>query len=221
VLDSVLALSIVDNRAEYDYVFDIYLPIGIGVFVLFSSVIVVCAIRARRRPPGDVSRRSENNPLEASYAVVLAGVVAFLLAVTFSAEHQIDTVSLREKPAVTIDVIGSKWEWTFYYPALGVEHRSGTVGHQSLVVPVDEPIRFEFTSRDVIHAFWIPEIGFKRDAIPGATEVVVLDFDRRGRFLGHCAQFCGLRHADMWFPVEVVSVSRFRTWAASRGRVEV
>ena len=162
----------------------------------------------------------QSNRLEVSYAVVLGCIVALLLYVTFSAEHRIDTVSLTEKPVFTIDVVASKWEWTFYYRAIGVEHHSGTVGHQSLVVPVDEPVRFEITSRDVIHAFWIPEIGFKRDAMPGTTEVVVLDFDERGRFLGHCAQYCGLRHADMWFPVDVVSASRFRAWVASRGRAE-
>jgi cytochrome c oxidase subunit 2 len=218
VLAPLLLLAIVDNRAEYDHVFDIYVPIGVGVFLLFAALIVIFAVRGRRRPLAGVSRRHENNRLEAGYAVLLACVVGFLLYVTFSAEHQIDTVAMREKPAFTIDVVGSKWEWTFYYPATGVERHSGTVGHQSLVVPVNEPIRFDITSRDVIHAFWIPEIGFKRDAIPGAREVVVLAFDQRGRFLGRCAQFCGLRHADMWFPVDVVSASRFRAWVSSRGR---
>ncbi len=216
-----LALGLVDNRHEYQRVFDIYTPIAIGVFVLFTALILFFALRGRFRRPEEASRRHENNPLEISYAVLLACVVAFLLCVTFSAEHQIDTVSLSEHPKLTVDVVGSKWEWTFDYPAYGITHRSGAVGHQPLVVPVNEPIRFDLTSRDVIHAFWIPEIDFKRDAIPGGQEVVVLDFDRTGTFLGHCAQFCGLLHADMWFPVDAVSPARFAAWARSGGRASV
>lgn len=213
-----LLLGLVDNRHEYQRVFDIYVPIAVGVFVLFTILILFFAIRGRFRPPDQASPRHENNPLELSYAALLACVVAFLLYVTFSAEHQIDTVSLTAHPQLTVDVVGSKWEWTFDYPAYGISHHSGTVGHQPLVVPIDEPIRFNITSRDVIHAFWIPEIDFKRDAIPGEREVVVLDFDQAGAFLGHCAQFCGLDHADMWFPVDAVSPARFAAWARSGGK---
>lgn len=214
-----LASALVDNRAEYDHVFDIYVPIALGVFVLFTGLIVLFTMRGRRRPPDRAARWHENNVLEAGYAVLLAGMVAFLLYVTFSGEHRIDTVSLTEHPKLTVDVVGSKWEWTFLYPANGLTHRSGTVGHQALVVPIDEPIRFNITSRDVIHSFWIPEIGFKRDAIPGSRETVVLEFDQAGTFLGHCAEYCGAGHSEMWFPVYAISPTRFQRWMRSDGRL--
>lgn len=213
-----LTLGLVDTRHEYQHVFDIYVPIGVGVFLLFAGLIVAFAVRARFRAPERAARWHEHNPLEAVYAVLLACVAAFLLYVTFSAEHRIDSVSLKERPFLTVDVTASQWEWTFYYPGFRITHLSGYVGDQPLVVPIHEPVRFNILSRDVIHSFWIPELNFKRDAFPGAREVVVLDFPQAGRFVGHCAEFCGLRHAEMTFPVQAVSTSRFMSWARSGGR---
>jgi cytochrome c oxidase subunit 2 len=96
--------------------------------------------------------------------------------------------------------------------------RSGTVGRQPLVVPTGEPIRFDLVSADVIHAFWIPEVDYKHDLIPGSTQVTTLSFGRPGTFQGQCAEFCGLRHADMIFPVDAVSPARFSAWARAGGK---
>jgi cytochrome c oxidase subunit 2 len=205
--------ALVDTREQYDHVFSIYMPIAIGVFVLVVAAIAFAVLRYRRRPPEAAARWHENNPLEAGYVLVLVLTVAFLLYVTFAAEHKVDTVSARERPSVTVDVTGSKWEWTFRYPAYGVTERSGAVGRQPLVVPTDEAVRFNLTSADVIHSFWVPELRFKRDLIPGATEGVTLDFDHAGTFDGQCAEFCGLRHADMVFTVRALPPSQFLAWA--------
>jgi cytochrome c oxidase subunit 2 len=136
---------------------------------------------------------------------------------TFSAEHQTDTVANRQRPAVVINVVASKWEWTFNYRGYGFSTRSGTVGRQPLVVPAGVPVRFNLTSLDVIHSFWIPALRYKHDAIPGSTQVITLSFGR-GVFPGQCAEFCGLRHADMLFTAYAVSPSAFATWARSKGR---
>ncbi len=210
------APALVDTRHEYAHVFSIYVPIAIGVFAVVVAAIAFAVLRYRRRPPSAAARWHENNRLEGGYALVLAAVVAFLLYVSFSAEHQVDTVSAHQRPSLTVDVVGSKWEWTFHYPATSITEYSGTVGHEPLVVPVGEPIRFNLTSADVIHAFWVPELRFKRDLIPGTTESVTLDFDHAGTFGGQCAEFCGLRHADMVFTVRAVSPAQFATWAARR-----
>ena len=115
---------------------------------------------------------------------MLTGVVAFLLYLTFTAEHRVDTVSTRERPSVTVDVIGSKWEWTFRYRDYAITERSGTVGRQPLVVPTGEAVRFNLATVDVIHAFWVPEVRFKRDLIPGATQSVTLVFPDAGQLPG-------------------------------------
>lgn len=212
---TVPALSLVDTRAEYQHVFDIYVPIAIGVFSVIVVAVLFAVLRYRRRPPSAAARWHEHNPLEGAYAVVLVFVAAFLLYVTFSAEHQVDTVSAHERQSLTIDVTASKWEWTFGYPAYGITRRSGVVGDQPLVVPTNQPVRFVLRSADVIHSFFIPQLRFKRDLIPGRAEYVTLDFDRAGRFSGQCAEFCGLRHADMVFPVRALRAGAFAAW--SRG----
>ena len=83
-------------------------------------------------------------------------------------------------------------------------------------MPAGEAVRFNLTSVDVIHSFWIPALRYKHDAIPGSTQVITLLFSR-GVFPGQCAEFCGLRHADMIFTAHAVSRAAFTAWAQSRG----
>ncbi len=212
-----MIVGLVSTRTEYDHLFSIYLPIAIGVFALIVLVVLVVVLIYRRRPPERAARWHEHNPIEGTYAVLLACTAAFLLYLTFSAEHQTDTVANRQRAAVVIDVIASKWEWTFTYPGYGFSVRSGTVGRQPLVVPAGEAVRFNLTSLDVIHSFWIPALRYKHDAIPGSTQIITLSFGR-GVFPGQCAEFCGVRHADMLFTAYAVSPSAFATWARSKGR---
>jgi cytochrome c oxidase subunit 2 len=212
------AAALVDTRHEYLHLFSIYVPIAIGVFAVIVLAIAYCLLRYRRRPRELAARWHENNRLEGGYALVLAGVVAFLLYLTFTAEHRVDTVSARERPSVTVDVTGSKWEWTFRYRDYGITRRSGTIGRQLLVVPTGQAVRFNLSTVDVIHAFWVPEVRFKRDLIPGATESVTLVFPDAGTFQGQCAEFCGLRHADMLFSVRAVAPAAFAAWARSGGK---
>jgi cytochrome c oxidase subunit II len=209
--------GVISTRTVYDHLFSIYVPIAVGVFVLILGLVLVAVIVFRRRPPERAARWHENNPIEGTYAVLLACVAAFLLYLTFSAEHKVDTVANRQRPAVVIDVTGSKWEWTFTYPAFGFSVRSGTVGRQPLVVPADEAVRFRITSVDVIHSFWIPALRYKHDAIPGSVQIATLSFSP-GVFPGQCAEFCGLRHSDMIFVAHAVNPASFLTWARSRGR---
>jgi cytochrome c oxidase subunit II len=213
-----LAPGLVDTRHEYNHLFAIYVPIAIGVFAAIVLVVAFAMIRYRRRAPAQAARWHEHNPIEGTYAVLLALVVAFLLYLTFTAEHRVDTVANRERPGLTIDVTAAKWEWTFFYRRHGITVRSGTVGRQPLVVPAGVPIRFNLTSADVIHAFWIPHIRYKHDVIPGSTQVATLTFGKPGLFQGSCAEFCGLRHSDMLFAVRVVSPSAFRSWLSGGGR---
>lgn len=210
--------ALVSTHREYQRVFDIYVPIAIGVFALIFVAVLFAVLRFRRRPPERAARWHENNPLELGYAVLLACVVAFLLYVSFSAEHQVDAVSAHQRPSVTVDVTAAKWEWTFQYPAYGISERSGTVGRQVPVVPANQPVRFNLTSPDVIHAFWIPGLAYKHDAIPGSIQRITLSFPHTGLFSGQCAEFCGLRHADMVFTIRVVSAAQFAAWARSGGR---
>jgi cytochrome c oxidase subunit 2 len=212
----VITNALISTRHEYDWVFSIYVPIAAAVFLVVVLAVLFCVARyRRRRRPGG---RSENNRLEIGYATFLSLVVVFLLYVTFTAEHRVDTVSSRERPSLTVNVTAAKWEWVFTYPAYGISRHSGTVGRQPLVVPTNAAIRFNLTSIDVIHSFYVPQLEFKHDVFPGITQPITDTFTRAGTFAGECTQFCGLRHPDMIFYVDAVSPQRFSAWAHSRGR---
>ncbi len=207
-----------DTRQEYRQLFSIYVPIALGVFALIVLAMIFTTIRYRRRAGHEAARWHEHNRLEGGYVALLSAVVVFLLYLTFPAEHRVDTVANHERPAVTVQVTAAKWEWSFSYPAYGITLRSGTVGHQALVVPTGQPVRFDLQSLDVIHAFWIPHTDYKHDVIPGSVQVTTLAFPAPGVFQGECAEFCGLRHADMLFSVHAVSPAAFHAWAAAGGR---
>jgi cytochrome c oxidase subunit 2 len=206
-------LALVDTRHQYYRLFDIYVPIAIGVFALIFFTALFAVLRFRKRPVERAAVWDKHEPLEGAYALLLTLTVAFLLYLTFSAEHQVDTVANQERPAVTIDVTGAKWEWTFFYPAYGITIRSGTSGVTPFLVPTGQPVRFKLRSVDVIHALWIPYTRYKHDAIPGSTQVFTLAFPRAGLFDGQCAEFCGLRHADMLLAAKAVDPASFKAWA--------
>ena len=208
--------SLVDTRAEYDHVFSIYVPIAIGVFALVVLASLLAVLVYRRRPPERAARWHEHNRLEGAYAVLLTCVVAFLLYVTFSAEHRVDTVSARERPQLVVNVTAAKWEWHFSYPTYRIDRYSGASGQQDLVVPTGEAIRFRMTAVDVIHALWVPQLRFKHDLIPGSTQSATLTFSRPGTFSGQCAEFCGLLHSNMTFTVRAVPPAQFAAWARAQ-----
>lgn len=212
------ATGLVSTRQQYEHLFDIYVPIALGVFVVIALVALGAVLGYRRRPPEKAARWHEHHPVEATYAVILAGVVAFLLWETFTAEHKVDVVANTERGGVTIDVVAARWEWSFYYPQYHLTVRSGTTGLNTFWVPTNEPIHFYLSSVDVIHAFWIPELRYKHDNFPGRTQEVTLTFTNPGLFGGQCAVFCGLNHSEMVFNARAVGPARFASWAASRGR---
>jgi cytochrome c oxidase subunit II len=206
--------ALISTRHEFWSLADIYGPIAIGVFVIVFLTVLWAVLRYRRRQ--QPARWHENNPLEVGYAVLLTLVVAFLLYETYAHEHRVDTVANRERPSLVINVTGARWEWEFAYPAYGIVQHSGMVGDQPLVVPVNEAIRFNMTSIDVIHGFWIPELEFKHDLFPGKVQFQILTFTRTGTFQGQCSVFCGLRHPEMIFRVRALTPSAFATWVRSQ-----
>jgi cytochrome c oxidase subunit 2 len=205
--------SLVSTRSEFDRLASIYLPIAIGVFALVLALTLLTVLHYWRHPR--VSGPSDLPRTEGAYAVLLALVAALLIYLSLSAEHKVDTVASHERPSLTVDITAAKWEWEFDYPGFGIVHRSGTVGDQPLVVPANRAIRFNLASQDVIHAFWVPELRFKRDLIHGTIEHITLTFTQVGSFKGQCAEFCGLRHSEMVFTVKVLQPARFATWLAA------
>jgi cytochrome c oxidase subunit 2 len=204
---------LVSTRHEYNQLFDVYVPIALAVFVIVAGTILVTVLRYRRRPLDEAGGRSEAPVAELLYVLGLAGIVALLVSLTFSSEAKVDRVSAR--PGLRVNVTASKWKWRFSYPDYGISIVSADLRPSTLYVPTDETVRFRLVSLDVIHSFYVPALRFKRDAFPGKATTFDLVFDRP-RFMGQCAEFCGLYHADMRFSVEVMPAAEFRSWVAGQ-----
>src|SRR5439155_2949962 len=86
-------------------------------------------------------------------------------------------------------------------------------------VPVGEPVEISLRSADVIHSFWVPSIGGKRDLIPGHPTGLWVQADSPGVYRGQCSQFCGLQHAHMALLVVAEPRDRFAQWTSNQRRV--
>ena len=120
---------------------------------------------------------------------------------------------LREpgtRAGARIEVSGEQYWWRVRYA--GFEGVAPVTLANEVWLPVGERTRFELTSPDVIHAFWVPELGGKLDVIPGRRNTLVLEPTRTGVFAGACAEFCGTSHARMRFTAVVVTRAEFAAW---------
>jgi cytochrome c oxidase subunit 2 len=207
-------LATQSTRQEFEDLFSLYLAIGITVAVLVWAAIAYALIRRRRREGVGPREIAWAKPLEGVWIALVAAVVVVLLVSTFRTEGRVDPV--RGDPRQTVRVVAFQWGWRFSYPGTGITTTGDSHRLPVLVVPSGIPVRFELTSRDVIHAFWIPQQKFKRDAFPNRVTDFDLVFDPGVTTTGRCAEFCGLEHDRMNFQVAAMSPDRFARWLRSR-----
>lgn len=204
---------------EAHIMWNLWLGVWIAVLVVFVVVfamIMYAPIRYRRRStdaPAPPQIRY-NLPLEALYTIAPVIMVAVFFFHTVEVQ---DAVTRDvENPDHTIEVVGSKWQWTFNYLEPEATNGEGVFDEGTpealakLYLPVNETVRFEMYSPDVIHSFWIPEFYYKLDVVPGVIpgvdgpSHVTLTPNRKGVFTGRCAELCGTYHSRMMFEVHVV-----------------
>ena len=186
----------------------------VGGIVL--ALILFVIVRFRRRGDDSIpSQREYNYPLEITYTIIPLIIVAGLFYFTVKTQEKVQAIS--STPAVRVEVTGFQWGWQFQYQGTGVTIASQGSDRPVLVLPVDQTTRITLVSVDVVHAFYVPEFLYKRDAVPGITNRFDLHPVETGTFRGHCAEFCGLRHADMLFDVSVIATTEFNTWLTGQG----
>ena len=185
----------------------------VGFFVW--GLIFWCVIRYRKRGDELPVQTRFNMPMEVLYTVTPVLIVAVLFYYTAIVQTGVDKIS--KDPDQVVEIVAFKWNWQFNYrDGIGPEANTvaSTVGSSDviplLVLPTGQTIRFEETSRDVIHSFWVPEMLFKRDVFPGdVRNKFEVTLDKEGRYVGRCAELCGTYHAFMNFELVVVSPDRF------------
>lgn len=200
--------------------------ISVVVFgALFYSVIHYRKSKARK-----ISQIHESLKIELTWTII-PFLILVLIAIpsTKVLMHMRDT----DHEDITIKITGFQWKWKYDYLDHGITFFSNittpfnqihnqapktadylrTVDHP-LVVPIHKKIRFLVTSNDVIHAWSVPAIGVKQDAIPGFINETWTRIDRAGTYFGQCTELCGLNHAYMPIVVIAKAEEDFKNWVA-------
>ncbi|WP_028848087.1 cytochrome c oxidase subunit II [Thermocrispum agreste] len=195
--------------------------------------LLIWSVTFHRKKKGDSEfpRQFQYNvPLEI-FAVGLPTVMVCGLFY-FTVTTETDVVrSDKPNPDVVVDVTAFQWNWEFSYP--GEETPDGdvvrTTGSSSeiplLVLPTDRRIQFNIRSTDVIHAFWVPDLLFKRDVMPQPernnqdADFQITRIDREGAFVGRCAELCGTYHAVMNFELRALLPDKYEQYMQLRRSV--
>ena len=170
-----------------------------------------------------------------SWVVVPALVLGVDLTIASTAQKTLEKVweVPKGEDLMDVKVVGHQWWWEFQYldHDLKVESRyvpkeeSGDLYLREvdnrLVLPVGKKIRFLHTSADVLHAFWVPELAVKKDAIPGYVTETWVELTREGVFRGQCAEICGTWHSRMPIVVEAVSQDKFDGWVKDQSELKL
>lgn len=179
-------------------------PIGVLVWGLIIFCVIVYSRRHRKEMP---TQTAYNLPIEVMYTV--APLVLIFGLFVFTARTQSDVQSLEEPQDNTIEVVGFRWSWAFNYVEEDVYDVGTPDAMPTLWVPVHELTRFQLTSPDVVHSFWIPSWLYKLDVIPGKLNQFQTTPIVEGDFAGRCAELCGVDHSRMLFRVKVVPRAEF------------
>ncbi len=169
------------------------------VWVLLAIVVV----RGRRRPESEASRTAGNLRLEVIWTVIPAIIVGVLLFLTVRTTM---ALSFSDPGSVKLGVVAHQWWWEFDF----APQRFKTANE--IYVPESRLVYIDLQSADVIHGFWVPQMGGKVQAIPGTVNHIAFTPLKKGSYLGECANFCGVQHAKMRFVMKVVSNSEYVAW---------
>lgn len=149
-----------------------------------------------------------NNVMIVSVWVVLSSLLCLFLFIWGEVELSAEQASAAA-PSLTVDVTGQQWFWTYTYPG---GHNYTT---NELYLPVNKAVTFRVTSEDVVHSFWVVQLGAKIDANPGEITTTSVTPDKIGTYVVRCAELCGIYHSYMDSKVHVVSDADFRAWLNS------
>jgi cytochrome c oxidase subunit 2 len=213
------APPLTEQAQDLDRLWDLFFVLG-GIIGLIVAGLMLFVILRGRRATGLPKQVREHIPLELAYTVVPFLIVVGLFAVTFASVRAVDRVDDADEVDLLVEVSAFQWQWQFTYPQSGVVVTGTPEQRPELALPAGARVRFDLTSVDVIHSFWIPGFRFKRDVFPGQTTSFQVDVgSTTGSWpdTGVCAEFCGLDHATMRFDVSVRSPDDFARWLEDKG----
>lgn len=190
------------------------LIIGGIVFLIVLGPTLYSYIRFRASYGDDTEpyQNLGNTRMEITWTVTPAVLLAVLFGLTLMTMRRSDP-PIPKDPQPDLIVTGHQWWWEVQYPD------SGIVTANEIHIPTGKQLLVQVNSADVIHDFWVPQLGRKVDATPGYTSHIWLQADKPGTYLGTCNEFCGAQHAWMRIRVIAESSADFAAWEQSQTQV--
>lgn len=200
------------------------------VIMLIVAGVMFWSIAFHRKSSGrKPATFHDNTKLEVVWTIIPFLILVGMAIPSTSALLKMDDTSGAD---MTLKITGYQWKWEYEYPEEGIKfmsvlsttddqiHNKQDKGKNYLlevdnhvVLPVGKKVRLLVTSNDVIHAWWVPALATKKDAIPGFINELWVRIDEPGTYRGQCAELCGKNHGYMPIVVDAVSESDFKKWA--------
>jgi cytochrome c oxidase subunit II len=216
-----------ENAQKIDTLYKIVFFSGLVVIGLVWAALFYSLVRGRARRGRRAPQISGNTALELGWTAAASAIVIAITIVTYTFLDDIRTPAASGPEAVAeargqiadvnippaeggkpleIQVSGQQYLWRYQYP-------NQAISFHEMVVPRDQTVILTLKANDVIHSWWIPELGGKVDAVPGYEQKTWFKATKTGVFGGQCAELCGTGHAAMTAKVRVVEPQAYETWA--------
>ncbi len=216
------------------HMFAVWVCVGIGLVVY--AVMVYSIIYHRKSRGAKAANFHGNTKLEIFWSII---PLIILVVLAIPATQVLGRMEDTKNADITIKITGYQWKWQYEYMDQGISFFSNLstpidqiYGNEKkgefyllevdkpLVLPVNRKVRFLVTSSDVIHAWWVPDLGVKRDAIPGFIHEAWANIEKPGIYRGQCAELCGVNHGFMPIVVKAVSDEAFNAWVAEQKAIK-
>jgi len=226
------------NANEIDSLYKITLYIALVIFIAVEGGLAYALLRFRARKGAVAAQIRGNTRLEVGWTVAAAVILLVLAVITFARLSSIQdppnsgpggaqlasggllyaSAERRLPPngkSLNINVIGRQYLWQYVYPGASEPDGLGApYSYEQMVVPTNTTVTLDIVSEDVVHSWWIPELGGKFQAVPGYHNYTWFKIAKPGVYRGQCALLCGRGHARMIASVKAVPPAQFEAWLA-------
>jgi cytochrome c oxidase subunit 2 len=195
--------------AQVDALYYFLVAVASFFTVLIFSLVIVFAIKYRRRKESEVPRPPGNVlGLELTWSIIPLGLTMIMF--TWGANLYFDLYHRVPANSLEIYVVGKQWMWY-------LQHPTGQREINQLHVPLGRPVKLTMATEDVIHSFFVPAFRIKRDVVPGRYATVWFQATQTGSYHLFCAEYCGTKHSGMIGTVTVLEPVQYQQWLAGGG----
>lgn len=211
MIENMPVLSPGSQQAQaISHLFMVVLWICLGILAVVCGLVFLAMSRFQDRGPGDEPRQIFGHfKLEVLWTAVPFLLLVWIFCLT-ARTVRVSDPQTQQDPDLT--VIGHQWWWEVRYP------KTGIVTANEIHLPIGRPLYVQLESADVIHSFWVPDLGRKMDMIPNHTNHMWLRADRAGTYPGTCSEYCGAQHAWMRLLVIGQAPAEFEQWQQNMQR---